>query len=100
MKNLKEQILTELDHPKIEQRIEAIIENPQPVLRDMILFAEYLERKHGRGFVVYWCKAGTDRFEVCNWDEWQTEQDKDWNGDAQWHTNLCPVNYEEEEVLT
>lgn len=66
-----------------------IMSRTENVLRDMILFAEHLERKHNKGFVVFWCTAGHPRFEVCNVHEYYDEPERDWNGPVQWHTDLA-----------
>ena len=84
-----ERIKRELNGPSIEKKIDKIINRSVNVLSDMILFAEYLERKHNKGFVVYWCTAGHPRFEVCNVHEYYDEPERDWNGPVQWHTHLA-----------
>lgn len=84
----KQEIEKILNRHDIEKIIDKIILNNEPLCRDMIIFAEYLERKHNRGFVVYYSKA-CHQFTVCNWDEWQEEQNRPWNGLSQWHTRKC-----------
>lgn len=84
-----ERLKRDLNSTSLENRIDKIIHTVQPVLYDMILFAEYLERKHKRGYVVYWCTAGVPRFEVSTVEEYYASNDKPWYGASQWHTNLA-----------
>lgn len=86
----KAEIKKLLDSKNIEAKIDRIINNgdAQP-LKDMILFAEYLEQKHNRGYVVYWTTAGVPRFEVSNVEEYYESCHYSWIGEVQWHTDLA-----------
>jgi hypothetical protein len=85
---LHEEIQRQLKHPDLEGRISDYIVSscPKP-LRDHILFAEYLERKHGVGFVVY---AKSDTFEVVNYQEWLERIEKTPDLISHWRTKSCP----------
>jgi hypothetical protein len=53
----------------------------------MILFADYLEKKWCKGYVIYWCTAGEPRFEVATLEEYNP--DNFWVGPIHWRTNLA-----------
>lgn len=85
----KKRVDLALQKPDIDQVIDKIVNDgtAQPLF-NMILFAEWCEKKHNRGFVVYW-QPSINQFQVCNFDEWQDLGDKPWSGSAHWHTGLA-----------
>lgn len=86
-----EKVKADLAKPGISERIDKIINRTVNNLYDMILFAEYLEAKHNRGYVVYWHTAGEPHFAVATWEEYyQAPESNTWLGETHWHTNLTP----------
>lgn len=78
--------------PNVVDRIDRIINNPRPqLLESMVYFAEWLERKHKQGYVVYWTTAGEPRFEVDLAESYYRSLDAghSWVGPVHWHTSLC-----------
>ena len=85
----KEQIEKRLSHPDIEQQMERMAFDPlrQFPLADVIVRAEYLERKNQRGYVVLWLKVHLKRFVAIPYEEY--DDDDPTHGDIHWQTSLC-----------
>lgn len=79
-----------LKHPSIKDKIGRIIncDESQPLV-NMVLFAEWLEQKHKRGYVVCWTQIGVGMFQVFTVDEWTQMDHCSWIGPVHWRTSMC-----------